>query len=94
MFFLILNPLFHNFSFFKEEILFCVSLRKILLRVFSLTLYSLGNHICQQTLNFIIENIWHGKWSTIFGRFWMKGIPESKIYFHYSKLISEKIHDD
>ncbi len=24
----------------------------------------------------------------------MKGIPESKIYFHYSKMISEKFHND
>ena len=41
-----------------------------------------------------IDNIWHGKLSTIFGRFWMKGIPVSKIYFYYSKMTSEKFHDD
>ena len=32
--------------------------------------------------------------SAIFGRFWMKSIPVSKLYFYYSKMISEKFHDD
>ncbi len=41
-----------------------------------------------KTLPYFIGSIWHGKWSTIFGGFWMKGIPGSNIYFYYSKTIS------
>ncbi len=41
-----------------------------------------------------IDNIYHGKWSTIFGQFWMKGVQGSKIYFYYSKMISKKFHVD
>ena len=58
--------------------------------LFPKTLYLIKKYIKK----YFIGNIWHGKWSTMFGRFLMKGIPGSQIYFYYSKNVSKKFHDD